>query len=240
MKKLIAILALMAMGPVAMAQFTVDTSVAGEATVSVPNGVLGLGLDVTVSVGTLDSVEVNGFNVFIDEAWQNFDGKTTQEILDLTDDNADGIPDVAQSVALANVGDKGVAAVSGNFAICAGYLAANNPGTNGATIVFKAADGADVILSENVKRGGVVNAAGKVNLNADPEIAELAFTIEAEATVCKGDMNGDGAINFVDLGQFKLAFGKPATNPAADFNGDGVVNFVDLGQFKLAFGKPCN
>jgi hypothetical protein len=53
---------------------------------------------------------------------------------------------------------------------------------------------------------------------------------------CDGDLNNDGIVNAVDLGQFRAAFGKN-TNPNADFNGDNIVNAVDLGLFRQMFGK---
>jgi hypothetical protein len=43
-----------------------------------------------------------------------------------------------------------------------------------------------------------------------------------------GDLNGDGAVNGLDLGLFLVAWGSTGANPA-DFNGDGVVNGTDLG-----------
>lgn len=47
------------------------------------------------------------------------------------------------------------------------------------------------------------------------------------------DINGDHAINFLDLGIIGSAFlstpTSPNWNPGADLNNDGVVNFLDLG-----------
>lgn len=233
MKKLIAILALMAMGSAAMAQFSVDTTTPGQATINVPDGILGIGLDVTVSNGTLDSVDVNGFNVFIDDAWQTLDGGGTLPA---------ELP--VGTSALANVMDRGVAALSDNFAICAGFLAENNPGTAGATIVLEAADGADVVISENDKRGGVVNAAGSV------DFTELVFTIDAEqqGPACWnnpnqafGDINNDGKVDTLDWPIFRDSFGSvdggAGYNPCADLNRDGKIDTLDWPIFRDNFGK---
>lgn len=43
-----------------------------------------------------------------------------------------------------------------------------------------------------------------------------------------GDLNGDGAVNGIDLGLFLAAWGDTEPN-SADFNGDGVVDGIDLG-----------
>lgn len=60
--------------------------------------------------------------------------------------------------------------------------------------------------------------------------------------VCDADLNNDGLVNAVDLGQLRAAFfsmpGTPGWNPDADFNGDGVVNAIDLGALRARFFQP--
>jgi uncharacterized protein (TIGR03790 family) len=55
-----------------------------------------------------------------------------------------------------------------------------------------------------------------------------------------GDLNGDGYVNFTDLGLLKEAMYAAAGDAnylsAADLNNDGVVNFLDLGMLKNNFG----
>jgi hypothetical protein len=61
------------------------------------------------------------------------------------------------------------------------------------------------------------------------------------ATVCPGDANGDGLVNFADLNAVLSAFGTtgaPGTAPG-DLNEDGVVNFGDLNLVLSAFGDSC-
>ncbi len=49
------------------------------------------------------------------------------------------------------------------------------------------------------------------------------------------DLNGDGAVNVLDLMQLLLAFG--TADPAADITGDGLVNVLDLIELLTAFGS---
>jgi len=55
-----------------------------------------------------------------------------------------------------------------------------------------------------------------------------------------GDINGDRAVNGLDLADFRTAFGTSTGNPnfidALDFNGDGVINGLDLPEFRNRFG----
>ena len=72
------------------------------------------------------------------------------------------------------------------------------------------------------------------NSDHDPVIIGLTLT-----AAIPGDLNGDGLVNFVDVGIFKSAFGAvdgdEDYNPAADLNDDGVINFVDLRLLRQAF-----
>jgi len=53
-----------------------------------------------------------------------------------------------------------------------------------------------------------------------------------------GDVNGDGAVNGLDLTAFRAVFGSttfPTLSPF-DVNGDGVINGLDLNAFRARFG----
>jgi hypothetical protein len=76
------------------------------------------------------------------------------------------------------------------------------------------------------------------NMNASPDQLEIALGLATDAdgdgaidgctSQAIGDLNGDGAVNGLDLGALLGAWG--STSPtAADLNRDGVVNGVDLG-----------
>lgn len=55
-----------------------------------------------------------------------------------------------------------------------------------------------------------------------------------------GDLNGDKAVNGLDLTAFRNSFGTVSTDAAFvaafDFNGDGAINGTDLTQFRSRFG----
>jgi len=56
-----------------------------------------------------------------------------------------------------------------------------------------------------------------------------------------GDINGDGAVNYIDLGMlgasYGLSLGEIGYNAAADLNGDGIVNYKDLGILGANYGR---
>jgi PKD repeat protein len=56
-----------------------------------------------------------------------------------------------------------------------------------------------------------------------------------------GDVNGDGVVNWVDLGLLGLAYNSTPLssnwNPECDFNADGVVNWIDFGLLGLAYNQ---
>ena len=55
-----------------------------------------------------------------------------------------------------------------------------------------------------------------------------------------GDVNGDKAVNGLDLTAFRNAFGTVSTDAnyvnSLDFNGDGAINGTDLTAFRNRFG----
>ena len=65
---------------------------------------------------------------------------------------------------------------------------------------------------------------------------------EFQGTTCLTDINGDGAVNVLDLIDLLLCFGLPAQTlfcATADVNTDGAVNVLDLIELLLAFGTSC-
>lgn len=58
----------------------------------------------------------------------------------------------------------------------------------------------------------------------------------AEASDTPWDLNGDGAVNIIDLVTVAAAFGASVTDAAADVNDDGTVNIVDLVTVASHFG----
>ncbi len=58
---------------------------------------------------------------------------------------------------------------------------------------------------------------------------------------CQEDVNGDGAVNVLDLIELLLCFGQPPVGACAlaDINADGAVNVLDLVDLLLVFGASC-
>ncbi|HTK75498.1 MAG TPA: dockerin type I domain-containing protein [Gemmataceae bacterium] len=55
-----------------------------------------------------------------------------------------------------------------------------------------------------------------------------------------GDVNGDKAVNGLDLAAFRTAFGAAAPDANyrsdLDFDGDGAINGTDLARYRNRFG----
>ena len=62
------------------------------------------------------------------------------------------------------------------------------------------------------------------------DFADLAIPAFAGELIL-GDVNGDGAVNLLDVGPFVDLLGSGGYLPAADINGDGAVNLLDVGPF---------
>ncbi|MEM9055960.1 MAG: alpha-amylase family glycosyl hydrolase [Pseudomonadota bacterium] len=81
------------------------------------------------------------------------------------------------------------------------------------------------------------------NCSAAPNADQRDTDGDGFGNACDPDLNGDGVINFLDLGLMKQAFftgpGDSAWNPDADLNGDNAVNFADLSLMRaMFFGTP--
>jgi len=106
-----------------------------------------------------------------------------------------------------------------------------------AKVVFKVKSGAPL--------GNTTIGITKANL-ADENFAELTGIIitNGTATVINkptGDINGDGIVNYKDLGllgaSYGLKLGDAGFNPNADLNNDGIVNYKDLGILGSHYGE---
>jgi hypothetical protein len=60
------------------------------------------------------------------------------------------------------------------------------------------------------------------------------------AAVCRGDANGDNAVNFADLNAVLSDFGLTGDNLVGDVNNDDCVNFSDLNEVLSSFGITCD
>ena len=66
------------------------------------------------------------------------------------------------------------------------------------------------------------------------------WSVCVDPAPCPGDTNGDGVVDFDDLGAVLADFGNSGPDLPGDLNGDGVVNFDDLGEVLGAFGTTCD
>jgi hypothetical protein len=95
-----------------------------------------------------------------------------------------------------------------------------------AYVVFGRRDGDGDGLADNVDNCQLHANADQRDTNGD-----------GYGNVCDPDLNGDGIVNFIDLGQLKRVF--LGSYPDADFDGNGIVNFTDLATMKtFFFGAP--
>ena len=80
-----------------------------------------------------------------------------------------------------------------------------------------------------------VNDNGKVTL-----LTKAANDAVAYYSVLRGDVNGDGEVNSLDLAELKkvLLGASKATEAGADANADGAVDLLDLIRIKKIFSRP--
>ena len=101
-----------------------------------------------------------------------------------------------------------------------------------------------IIVTTGGTTGQTPSGAYTVNSAATPAGATPAQEVISGFQICvlfNGDVNKDGAVNFLDLGSVGTNFLKPVTaaNAASDVNKDGAINFLDLGIIGSNFLKHC-
>jgi len=102
--------------------------------------------------------------------------------------------------------------------------------------------------SSNTTVGTITNGVFTAAANGTTSITATAQGVTSNAvsvTVGEaglvGDVNGDGTVNYVDLGilgaTYGLSLGDAGYNAAADLNGDNTVNYIDLGMLGAHYGE---
>jgi hypothetical protein len=95
-------------------------------------------------------------------------------------------------------------------------------------------------VADFVAADGTVRFLVYAERPADETFHDYAAVIVTTIDVpCPADLNGDGAVDGVDLGALLGAWGPcPSAACPADFNADGAVDGIDLGFLLGAWG-PC-
>jgi hypothetical protein len=118
----------------------------------------------------------------------------------------------------------------GGTPVALSFTTAVNNGQTVATITFggSLADGRYVLTTVAAQ---VRDLASGTQMTADRQDSLYRFF---------GDVNGDSAVNGLDLAEFRTAFGTTSASPNyrsyLDLNGDGAVNGLDLAEFRTHFG----
>ncbi len=100
--------------------------------------------------------------------------------------------------------------------------------------------------------GGTYELGGTIGQSDANQVAMTGGTFNlvggfwpaASSTICRGDCNCDGVINFGDINAFVAVLnGAPPCNfDNCDINGDGLINFGDINPFVALLsggGGPC-
>jgi len=239
MKKILASLLVLALCAPAMADVAITAVANGSAveiSIAVSGGAVVRGLALTLDAGAGMTVDpssasaVNAdFNAYIDYY------------------QANGVTELPGGSAhpLATVGAPGpLTGAVEDAVLCLGVLdqtgAQKGYGSDGdasgplATIAYTGSG--DVCLSEDMFRGGIVgDNLGTVSVQVE--------CVTVGAAECKGDGNGDGAINGADvpglIATFNLILGQPGYDGVYDFNGDDAVNGADIPGFIAVFNTLC-
>ena len=237
MRKLIAILAVLALGVSANAGLTISGTDNADGTGTIAwegtegDTVVGMALKISTE-DTIDSVVMDGFNVFIDEAHDivTADGFETLTELPATNPVADAA--IAGTVDNANL--------TGDFVVCGGYLAADNPGLASGTITLNTSAGATVTVAPDALRGGVVALGGaaldfeafELVISNGPSCSDFNLTGYAggtDNTVNASDVTA--LVSYIDANRgffWSVASTSANFDAAYDLNGDNVVNASDV------------
>jgi plastocyanin len=98
--------------------------------------------------------------------------------------------------------------------------------------------------TSTLARGNYIVTAHASAVSGETNLANNDLTSPNTFVVrLAGDINGDCAVNGIDLGRIGTAFlttiGRPGYDPASDINNDGTINGLDLGIVGANFLKRC-
>ena len=238
MKKILATLVVLALAmPALAADVDFDAVDNGDGSFTItytattaPRG-LALSID-TATVAIVDASAATGtdaaFNCFMDEASEDPENYVLGAGSPLAADGAAGLPAFPAS----------------EFSLCMGVLDASQGAgplsATVATVLTNLPEDATVTvtISEDSFRGGVVgDAALTTNLPITVTVTNPG------ASICVGDLNGDGYVDGGDIPAFIAMFGSAdgdgTYSVVGDFNEDGYVDGGDVPGLIAAFGSVC-
>lgn len=98
---------------------------------------------------------------------------------------------------------------------------------------------AGIMLGAGPASTGIMNPALGAGTPAEPQESDLELLRLARSRV-PGDLNGDGAVDWLDLLELAAAFGQRGVNLPGDLDGDGVITDADLQLLRqlYAFHEP--
>jgi len=92
-----------------------------------------------------------------------------------------------------------------------------------------------------VPKGNYTISATATTIPGETDIADNTYTDGWVLETIKGDVNGDGQVNILDIAQVALAFGTkpgdPKWDPNADINNDNEINILDISTVAIHFGE---
>jgi len=245
MKKMIAILAVIALTASCFAAnitITATTGPADTVTIGYSGGApVGLSMKLTRTAGDATIANRAAINdaagthkVYIDYAYSNPGNAVNLNATTGIDSTG-----AAHPMALATA--PGAAAIPQNFAspvaLCMATLA--SPPTSGTLAVIKFTKGTTnsatfSLTADTANRGGIVDATGAAMTPTFPANFTVTF-----GTVCRGDVNNDHFIMAADIAglvsllnqagaPYLITPASPLWNPRADVNGDGFIMAADI------------
>jgi len=100
-------------------------------------------------------------------------------------------------------------------------------------------------VKSQAKPGDYKVSVSKVGLadgkGLDIPVSQIKGSTITIGVVKMGDLDGNGVVDYRDLGIFGASYGsskgQSAFNDGADLNGDGVIDYRDLAIFGANYGK---
>jgi len=241
MKKVLVILAILVVAVPAMASVTITaTQRAGTKIVDIgytvtgePNYMRAIAIDITASDQTITDIN----NYFVGECnatkqgYGIFPGNIAINAQGVVTSYGTPVAPAADPCALGGLGTQGITVEMGSL-----YTGSLHPANSGILFSITTADCTTLSFSVNAKRGGVVmeNVA-----NPSVTLPTPLVMVCAQAAICKGDFDLDGAVTLDDLAQMVASLDVAAADEYAyvcpefcpgDFDGDGAVTLDDLAQ----------